>query len=360
MKARYYPALVAAALVCNLQPACSQETVEAPAPPPPGHPAIAPLPPFDPLDHLENVGKHLLRIPRMIHDELRPLDHIKMLLAQVPTPPGAPQIDPVAIAHGAIASAGDFLPFKWSGSSKAGRALLIPKDDADPEAFANAEEDLNIMALILEKAVAQQSDDDHKKVMGIDMLFGGNSSSPRSLLIEGYGAVFMLRTKLALTPPPKPKTETKPKESATSEWDDVRRELYGPSEWDREYREFSKAFKGIPGFGSSSEEYDEQKVEQLKGAVVEALKNAANIRHLKGDNTVTVVVTGSVSGPTGFVSRRDENKNDSRRVEVRREARSDNSRGSVMLVQAKKSDIDAFAKDNNQDQFKKKVKIRVY
>src|SRR5439155_24581822 len=176
MKARYYPALVAAALVCNLQPACSQETVEAPAPPPPGHPAIAPLPPFDPLDHLENVGKHLLRIPRMIHDELRPLDHIKMLLAQVPTPPGAPQIDPVAIAHGAIASGGDFLPFKWSGSSKAGRALLIPKDDADPEAFANAEEDLNIMALILEKAVAQQSDDDHKKVMGIDMLFGGNSS----------------------------------------------------------------------------------------------------------------------------------------------------------------------------------------
>src|SRR4051812_42414592 len=221
MKALQYLAITAAALVCNPSLLRAQETFDEPVPPPPpsaGAPAASPLPPhFDPLDHLEAVGRTLIKIPRMIHDELRPLDHLKMLFAQGPVPPPEPGVHPVApaVIKGHAGVAGDFAPFKFGTSARMGRALFVPKEDADPETLANAEEDLNIMMLILEKAVAQRADDDNKK-MGIDLFMGGSSSTPRSLLIEGYGAMFMLRTRLALTPPPKSKTENKQKESATS------------------------------------------------------------------------------------------------------------------------------------------------
>src|SRR5262245_32259186 len=132
MKALQYLAIAAAALVCNLSPLQAQETFDEPVPPaPPGAPAASPLPPhFDPLDHLEAVGKTLIKIPRMIHDELRPLDHLKMLFAQAPVPPEAPGTHPVApavVKGRAVAAAGDFGPYKLANlaSGKGGRALFI-------------------------------------------------------------------------------------------------------------------------------------------------------------------------------------------------------------------------------------------
>jgi hypothetical protein len=182
--------------------------------------------------------------------------------------------------------------FFKGGSSRGSRTLVIPQGDFSPEKLADAEEDLNVMALILEKAVEQRSDDE-KRALGIDIMTS-SSSGVKNLLIEGHGAVFMLKTKTALLPPPTPKKEeeAKGKESASSEWEEAREQLYGPSDIDKHVR---KVLKEATMHLGRTEEYDKDKVERLKTSLIEGLKSASNIRHLKGDQTVTVVVTSSSS-----------------------------------------------------------------
>ena len=48
----------------------------------------------------------------------------------------------------------------------------------------------------------------------------------------------------------------------------------------------------LPGSFEAGEEYSEQKVAQLKDALLESLKSATNIRNLKSDDSITVCVFG--------------------------------------------------------------------
>jgi hypothetical protein len=284
-------------------------------------------------------------------------------LEAAPKPPGAPK-PPKALNLRAEPVWGAAF---GKGSSRSARTLVIPQGDLSPEKLADAEEDLNVMALILEKAVEQRSDD--KRAMGIDILTG-SSSGIKNLLIEGHGALFVLKTKIALLPPPTPKKEeTKAKESTTSEWDEAREQLYGPSDIEKHVR---KAIGHATMSFSRTEEYDKDKVEKLKDSLVEALKSASNIRHLKGDQTVTVVVNSSSSsfyvhevrnvieetrgggGEGGRGGRVYVGKNG---PEEHIETRS----GSRLILQAKKSDIDAYAKGKlNSEAFREKVRIHIY
>jgi len=77
-------------------------------------------------------------------------------------------------------------------------------------------------------------------------------------------------------------------------WDAARREIFGKKGgWDEE---FGDNFK-LKAFGREPQEYDARKVENLKQALLEALKSATNIRHLKSDESITVCVfAASVSG----------------------------------------------------------------
>ena len=356
--------LLAAALACGIHPAFSQEPEPAavPAPPPPFD-QIVPAPP--PV--LQDI---LLAPPRLVRHIK---DHVVHLFAQAERPvPERPFREPLP-APALAAPPATPMPAKSTkprppeagpfgiaigASSRAGRSLVIPKDDMDAQAMAAAEEDLNVMAMILNKAVDEKPDDD-RKVMGID-IFGGISSGARNILIEGHGAIFILKTKLSLTPPPDQKEETKSKETTRSEWEDARRRLYGTAEWEREIH---KSLKHLPG--GSALPYDEDKVNELKNDVIDSLKNATNIRGLKGDNVVTVVINGPSFGGEprdNFAIRLD--------AIVRRAAGehryeheehgSSGSRASSIMIQAKKSDIDDFAKNGNKEAFRKKVKVRTY
>jgi hypothetical protein len=273
------------------------------------------------------------------------------------------------------------MPFKLGSSSSSRRTLVIPRGEANPESLANAEEDLNVMSVILEKAVEMRSDDEGKKAMGIDIF--SSSSGIKNLLIEGHGAIFTLKTKIALLPPPAPKKEeVKEKETTSTEWDEARRALYGPSEIEKEIH---KAWGKVHTSFSSSEEYDEKKLQRLKDSLVEALKSASNIRALSGDQTVTVVVLSS--SPVGEVRKMvaeagrgggwsggsstsststSSSSSDRRRVEVyakadRERERSEIRSGPRLMLQAKKSDIDSYAKGKlNTEAFREKVKIQIY
>jgi hypothetical protein len=294
-----------------------------------------------------------------------------LFLAQTPEPAGLPVPPKPPRAHLEFDA-----PFKFalgSGSSSR-RTLVIPRGEANAETLANAEEDLNVMSVILEKAVEMRSEDEGKKAMGIDIF--SSSSGIKNLLIEGHGAIFTLKTRVALLPPPTPnKEEPKEKETTNTEWDEARRALYGPSEIEKEiHRVWGKV---QTSFSSSAEEYDEKKLERLKDSLAEALKSASNIRALSGDQTVTVVVlssspvgevrkvvaeAGRGGGRSGSIS----SSSDRRRVEVYAKAGherepSEMRSGARLLLQAKKSDIDAYAKGKlNSEAFRDKVKIQIY
>jgi len=296
--------------------------------------------------------------------------------ARAPLPPGEPgfpelvraQAEAVRAQADAVRAHADMawnMPFKFGSSSSSRRTLVIPKGEADPELLADAEEDLNVMTLILEKAVDTGSEDEGKKALGIDIF--SSSSGIRNLLLEGHGAIFTLKTKTALVPPPAPKKEeTKTKDSTSSEWDEARRQLYGPSEIQKGIH---KVFDKVQMNFNANEEYDDKKVQRLKDSLIEALKSASNIRHLSGDQTVTVVVLSSSSiqevrkiSETGRGDRRLEVRAD--RIEVYSKAdreRSESRSGSRLMLQAKKSDIDSYAKGKlTTDAFRDKVKMQIY
>jgi predicted DNA binding CopG/RHH family protein len=199
--------------------------------------------------------------------------------------------------------------------------------------------------------------------MGIELLT--SSSGVRNLLIEGHGAIFVLKTKIALVAPQAPKKEeTKTKDTTSSEWEEAKQQIYGPSEIEREIHK-----KLQMNFGSS-EEYDADKVQRLKDSLIEALKSASNIRHLSGDNTVTVVVLSSSSvGEVRKVVTSSSGRGgsgDQRRTEVYAKADreayvAEGRSGSRLMLQAKKSDIDSYAKGQlTTDAFRDKVKSQVY
>jgi len=277
--------------------------------------------------------------------------------AAVPLPPDEPGA-PRGVSIWASPSPAKYGFSFGSSSSSSRRTLVIPKGEASPDMLADAEEDLNVMTLLLEQALDTRGEDEGKKALGIDIL--SSSSGIRNVLIEGHGAIFTLKTKTALLPPPTPKKEeTKTKDTANSEWDDARRRLYGPSEIDREIK---RAFEKVHTSFGSSEEYDETKVRRLKESLTDALKSASNIRALSGDQTVTVVVLSSspVQEVRKLVSSSRYGADQRVYAKADRES-SENRSGSRMMLQAKKSDIDAYAKGNlTADAFRDKVKIQIY
>lgn len=270
-----------------------------------------------------------------------------------PLPPAHPTVRGAYVWDSAV---------KFGSSSSSRRTLIIPKGEPKPDMLAEAEEDLNVMTLILEKALEQRGEDEGRKALGIDVF--SSSSGIRNMLIEGYGAIFTLKTKIALVPPPAPtKAETKTKDTTTSEWEETRRQLYGPSEIEREIK---RAFGKVQmEFGGGSEEYDEDKVRRLKESLIDSLKSASNIRHLSGDQTVTVAVLSSSSVHEVRKIVAEAGRGGSRRVEAYAKAERESSdhirTGSRLLLQAKKTDIDAYAKGKlNTESFREKVKVQVY
>ena len=153
----------------------------------------------------------------------------------VPEPPETPetQIPPVANFGEAVQAyqliSGMGMGGQGSSASRAGRALVIPKEAGDPKELTETEEDLNVMARILEKA-ASGRDDKHPHAMGIAIqgnLFGsGSSSVPRNLYIEGHGALFFLNVNFPLLAPPTKSSESDAKDATSTEWEEARRELY--------------------------------------------------------------------------------------------------------------------------------------
>jgi hypothetical protein len=273
-----------------------------------------------------------------------------------------------------------------------GRTLVVRSGDGDPAAQAALEEDLAVMSHIFDKAIIEKVGGGNRErtAMGINVYFGPNADTIRNLYLDGYGALFTLKVNFPLLAPPKVNEEQKEKPAAASEWDEAKRELYSREEGSGMMRTVPPRTLRYPGSSEAVEEFSEQKVTQLKDALLESLKSATNIRSLKPDDSITLCVFGGPGTPQ-FVYRAGSAV---RSVPVVpppagvpgagvavpqtvdpatglpqapslpvRTSRGDGmpARGSILTVRVKKSDVDSFAKGKlDLDQFRKKASLTIY
>jgi hypothetical protein len=253
------------------------------------------------------------------------------------------------------------------GGSSVGSSLIVPRKESDPKAMADTEEDLAVMSHLLDKA-ATSKDEKGAHAMGITVHNSFRSGSiPRNLYLEGYGALFFLNVNFPLVPPAAKKDDSQTKDESNTEWENARRELFQPSSYSSEFPKFY-AFDtdGAYAFSSNgqAEEYDADKVNDLKNNLIGALKNAANIRKLGNDETVTIIVTGraneSKTSPrkTGGASTTDRSANV---WTTTRPGGTSDAKGTRLILRVRKSDIEAFQKQKTTiEDFRKQVTIMTY
>jgi hypothetical protein len=237
---------------------------------------------------------------------------------------------------------------KRVGGPAAGRPLVVRTSETDPKDEANLEEDMGVMAHLLEKvAGASGRSAEGGSAMGIDLYFKPVMGGMQNLYVEGYGALFMLNVNFPLMPSGKGQSE-KEKGSGDSEWEAARQEVLGQGGPDHM----------VPA--APMAEYDEQKVNKLKDSLLEALKNGSNIRSLKSDEYVTVCVTGAAtSGGRVQTTRRAGAGGKGEEVIVRKEGGP--AMRSMLTIRVRKADAEAFAKDKmSLDEFRKKARITTY
>ena len=124
-----------------------------------------------------------------------------------------------------------------------------------------------------------------------------------------------------------------------------------------------KGFKFSTAAGPQ-QEYDKDKVEDLKESLLDALKNATNIRNVKTDESITVCVFGGVSAAPGkarLLAKRAPGSPHADAIIVSETDDGPAARGTIMTIRVKKSDADAFAKGKlNLEDFRKKASITTY
>jgi hypothetical protein len=250
-------------------------------------------------------------------------------------------------------------------NASAGRALIIPKSPAAPKDLAEAEEDMNVMAHILDKAVSE--DRKSGRAMGIPVLgrFSWGATTPQNLLIEGSGALFFLNVNYPLQPAPDKDAAPETKEKPASEWEIAKKEMAGPRGGSDNLLAFGGSFEHSFVWDSSpSAPYDAEKIEDLKADLTAALKNAANIRRLNADDAVTVIVTGSSASPG---SKTLKGKTDEEAARLRGRYGLDakvvdlTPAPAKLVLRVRKADAESFQNGRlDPDDFKKKVTVMVY
>jgi len=268
------------------------------------------------------------------------------------------------------------------GGGGSGRTLVIRSSDTDAKVQANLEEDMAVMSHILDKTLDEKlgGNQSSRTAMGIDVLIAPGGNPVRSLFLEGYGTVFILNVRLPLLPPPVKATEKTEKPHEDTAWDEARRELYGQhndgGEFGKAIQAYTEAYGRFGWESRPTQAYDENKVSELKDALLQALKNATNIRHLPSDEFVTVCLFGPGPASTaklkvvqGIKKAGDDpnatvvpdERTQSTIVMDKGTVDSDRPHGTFMTIRVKKADVDAFAKGKlDLDDFRKKAGITTY
>jgi hypothetical protein len=233
---------------------------------------------------------------------------------------------------------------------------VIPTAELKIEELAAMTEDMSVMSRIFEKNLEQAHVTTARGSLfvsshdALSMFLGGRGGAIQSMYLQGYGALFLTKVDFPLSPPPqaeqKQAEETK-KEETDPVWQEMRREMYDPQEAGRRKTKEPQV------------EYDAEKVENLKTTLIKALKHAANIRSLKQDELVILAVAGSGESAAEdgmMVARSEIVVNGHTRIAPQKTAVRGSSQ-TVLVIRAKKSDIDSFAKNADYEQFRQRIQL---
>lgn len=289
-------------------------------------------------------------------------------LPAVPSPPAPP---------GEISVSAPYISFTGVRPSRAGGAssvLVIPSAEISAEDIFAITEDMNVMSRIFEKNLDQARITTARGGLfpsrrdPFIALLGADSGAIESMYLQGYGALFFVKVDFPLSGPPQVKEEMAPEqEESDPVWEEMRRQMYEPQQSARRKAK------------ESEEKYDPEKVEILKTTLIGGLKHAANIRSLKPDESVILTITGSGgsggTGPTVLSGRTislpgrnqvivQEKDNDGKITTRLVQTPSTDIAGSftptILVIRAKKSDIDEFGKGNLElDQFRQRTQVLV-
>jgi hypothetical protein len=207
--------------------------------------------------------------------------------------------------------------------------------EKSPDFIETTVKDLNIMCHIFDKELnlSGQTGQVRELYMLLDTLdeelinypdlFSQGGRKTKGIYLDGYGVLFLIEVNFPLSPPPQLQENEKPtEESVDPAWKQAELELYSPEKLRKKAK------------GSATKEYDPEKVEDLKRKLLKTLRQAANIRSLRADESVIVSVRGRhcAANPT-----------------------------KVLIVRLKKSDLVGLAKgEMDLDKFRQKVQMLMY
>jgi len=263
-----------------------------------------------------------------------------------------------------ISSSRNISPWWSAKSARTDRVLVIPAAEIKTKDIVAMTEDMSVMSRIFEKNLQRA----HIIPAGGDIFvtrenvlstfLSPDKHATQSMYLQGYGALFLMKVDFPLSPPPQVQKEEEAKEQDTDPvWEQMKRQMYEPEEARTRTARTAR---------EPEEKYDAEKAADFKTTLITSLKHAANIRNLKPDESVVLTVTGgggratlvgdATSAKTKiFVVGSDGD------TKIIREPVSADAGGlspTILVIRAKKSDIDGFAKgDLDLDQFREKTQM---
>ena len=271
------------------------------------------------------------------------------------------------------------------------KVLVVPDDEVKTEDLAEIIEDMQIMSHILDERFKET-----RRVQGVFTdfgdFFGRDNRQTEATYLQGYGALFSMEVNFTFSPPPKQQQQQTEQttENVDSTWQQARQQVFSPGD--------SRSTRR----SDSTEEYDSRMVEELKRDLITTLKHATNIRGVQPDEWIILTVIGSGRQGGGFggggfmmggmggyggmmgggygVSGGSSSYSSGSmyggmgggmmggmgggmgaRGGMGGFSEISASAATVLTIRAKKSDVDAFAKgDQDYEQFRQKVQIFTY
>jgi len=256
--------------------------------------------------------------------------------------------------------AGHVRPKRTSKYGRAGTVLVIPTAETTAEDIATIMEDMSVMSSILDKKLGRS----HEVSGYFYGSFGFSSGFPFSwgcrgtegIYLDGYGALFLIKVDFPLAPVPEAVEEEIEEEPADLVWEQTRQEIFEPMDVRRKSDYFRR---------EEEREYDAEKVEELKDKLIKALKHAANIQNLKPNEWIILTVVGETEQTGEVIVSRIYTviKGDDITADVPLPLPIETvfSSPGVLTIRVKKSDAEAFSKDElDFDKFSKRVQIFTY
>jgi hypothetical protein len=161
------------------------------------------------------------------------------------------------------------------------KVLVVPAGQVKAEDLAEITEDMQIMSHILDERFKET-----RRIQGVFTdfgdFFGRDNRRTEATYLQGYGVLFSMEVNFAFSPSPKPQGQVAEQtaEPVDSTWQRAKQQMFSPTDPRR------SRGSGPP------EEYNSRMVEELKRDLITTLKHAANIRGIQADEWIILTVIG--------------------------------------------------------------------